>query len=129
MRIFNESVKQIRVNILFSIITTLLMFSYINTSGNCELDVYIRKDKAFDGDQVTMTFSTGKELNEIFKSNKYTDSKLYCYYDNNGVTKIYEIVEDNKCGDVAYEQCMNSMKSIINAKDSDGKIWKIIVYK
>lgn len=111
---------------LFLIIS--LMFS-INTLGNCELDVYLRKDKSFDGEQVTMIFSTGKELNQIFKSIDYTNDKLYCYYDNNGITKIYEIIEDNKCGDVVYEQCINNMKSIISVKDVDGEIWKIIVYK
>tara|TARA_B110000858_G_C17749745_1_gene449083 strand:- start:195 stop:584 length:390 start_codon:yes stop_codon:yes gene_type:complete len=129
MKKFNESVKQIRVNILFSITTLLLIFSYINVSGNCELDVYIRPTKGFDGSQVTMSFSTGKELNEIFKSNTYKNDKLYAYYDNEGTTKLYEIIEDNTCGDVAYGQCINGMKSIINAKDVDGKLWKIIVYK
>lgn len=130
MKKFNESVKQIRVNILFSIITILLIFSYINVSGNCELDVYIRPAKGFDGGgQVTMSFSTGKELNKIFKSNTYKYDKLYAYYDNEGITTWYEIIEDNTCGDVVYEQCINGMKSIINAKDTDGKLWKIVVYK
>lgn len=132
MRKFNESVRKIyqhiRINALFSIII-LLMFSYINVSGNCTLDVYIRPAKGFDGGQVTMSFSTGKELNKIFKSNTYKYDKLYAYYINDGNTKWYEIIEDNTCGDVVYEQCINDMKSIINAKDVDGKLWKIVVYK
>lgn len=106
------------------------MLSYINTSGNCTLDVYIRPAEGFDGGgQATMSFSTGKELNKIFKSNTYNDDKLYAYYVNEANTTWYEIIEDNVCGDEAYEQCIKSMKSIIKAKDADGKLWKIIVYK
>ena len=109
-------------------LTALFLIIGFKASALCTFDVYLREHKSFDGKQTRMTFATGKELTEL-GSESYQEDKLYAYEVIDGEAVWYEVTNENLCGLIAYENCIKDMPAMLEAKDANGKEFKIVVYK
>lgn len=105
------------------------MLISFKASALCTFDVYLREHKSFDGKGVSLIFATGKELNEISTVDSYKDESLYAYHVVDDEAIWFQITTPNDCGLETHKNCISKMPSMLEAVDTSGKEYRIIVYK
>ena len=110
-------------------ITLLFLLISFKALPLCTLDVYLREHKSFDGKELNVTFAMGKELNEISNIDSYKEDSLYAYYVVDNEAIWFQITTPHDCGLEAYENCINKMPAMLEAVDTSGKEFRMVVYK